>query len=76
MDLPLLKKVIAAVQATTNDQVVKQQWEEVFLCIYLKKITKSQYYLSSYQIMITISMLKTKIFAFKTYLTGSKLWDH
>jgi hypothetical protein len=24
-----------------------QQWEEVFLCIYLK-ITKSQYYLSSY----------------------------
>jgi hypothetical protein len=33
----LIKKVIAAVQATTNDQVVLQPtWEEVFLCIYLK----------------------------------------
>jgi hypothetical protein len=32
-----LKKVIAAVQATTNDQVVLQPtMEEVFLCIYLK----------------------------------------
>jgi hypothetical protein len=33
----LLKKVIAAVQATTNDQVVLQPtMGGIFLCIYLK----------------------------------------
>jgi hypothetical protein len=43
-----LLKVIAAVQATTNDQVVLQPTMGGSLPYIYLKITKSQYYLSSY----------------------------
>jgi 6-phosphogluconolactonase/glucosamine-6-phosphate isomerase/deaminase len=72
----LLKKVIAAVQATTNDQVVLQLTMGSLPLYLFEKLLKVNTISVLSQIMITISMLKTKIFAFKTYLTGSKRWDH
>jgi hypothetical protein len=63
MDLPIIKKS-AAVQATTNDQVLQPTMGSLPLYLF-EKLLKSILSQFLSQIMI-ISMLKTKIFAFKT----------
>jgi hypothetical protein len=75
MDLPILKKVIAAVQAT-NDQVVLQPMGGSLPLYLFEKLLKVN------TISVPIANhdnnqhAENENIRFKTYLTGSKLWDH